>query len=66
MERLGRRTNNPYGKRPNDVADVLMYKATVEPLLRKSATIEIDTSPPLSEVVESLISALGLGNSRSP
>jgi hypothetical protein len=43
-----------------------MYKATVEPLLRKSATIEIDTSPPLSEVVESLISALGLGNSRLP
>jgi shikimate kinase len=66
MERLGRRTNNPYGKRPNEVAEVLMYKATVEPLLRKSATIEIDTSPPLSEVVESLISALGLGNSRLP
>src|SRR5919201_1383352 len=59
IERLARRTNNPYGKRPEEAAEVLAYKATVEPLLRKSATIEIDASRPLSEVVEALISTIG-------
>jgi hypothetical protein len=51
IERLASRMNNPYGKRKNEVADVLRYKATVEPLLRKAATAEIDTSIPLPEVV---------------
>lgn len=60
IERLARRTNNPYGKRPEEAAEVLAYKSSVEPLLRKSATIEIDASRPLSEVVETLISAVGL------
>lgn len=60
IERLGRRTNNPYGKRPEERAEVLAYKATVEPMLRKSATIEIDTTHPLSEVLEALISEVGV------
>jgi dephospho-CoA kinase len=51
VERLASRTNNPYGKRKSEVADVLRYKATIEPLLRKAATAEIDTSIPLPEVV---------------
>ena len=64
IERLARRTNNPYGKRPEEAAEVLAYKATVEPLLRKSATIEIDASRPLSEVVEALISTIALPKPR--
>ena len=51
VQRLASRTNNPYGKREREVADVLRYKATVEPLLRKAATAEVDTSIPLLEVV---------------
>jgi dephospho-CoA kinase len=55
VQRLASRVNNPYGKRPKEVADVLRYKATVEPLLRKSATAEVDTSIPLAEVVNQVI-----------
>ena len=63
IERLARRTNNPYGKRPEEEAEVLAYRVTVEPLLRKSATIEIDSSRPLMDVVDALMSYLGLPKS---
>jgi dephospho-CoA kinase len=51
VERLAHRTNNPYGKLPEEVADVLHYRQTVEPMLRRNATHVIDTSIPLVEVV---------------
>ena len=54
-ERLVRRTNNPYGKEPNDLARALALKETVEPLLRRGADLEIDTSVPIDEVVERLL-----------
>jgi dephospho-CoA kinase len=54
-ERLVRRTNNPYGKDPNDLARALALKQTVEPLLRRGADLEIDTSVPIDEVVERLL-----------
>src|SRR5688572_13402272 len=53
--RLATRTSNPYGKEPDEVAEVLTFVDTVEPLLRRSATLEIDTSAPLGEVVEAVI-----------
>jgi len=55
VERLTRRTNNPYGKRPEELAETLLYVETVEPLLRKSATLEVDTSAPLEQVVSSIL-----------
>lgn len=51
VQRLATRTNNPYGKRPNEVTRVLELVETVEPLLRKAADDEIETSIPLGEVV---------------
>jgi len=57
-ERLATRTNNPYGKRPDESARVLDQITTVEPLLRRVATLEIDTSAPLERVVE-IVTALG-------
>lgn len=55
VRRLTDRTDNPYGKRPEEIADVLGYKATVEPVLRRSASAEIDTSIPLEEVVSTVL-----------
>ena len=55
VQRLASRTDNPYGKRPEEIADVLRYKATIEPMLRESASAEIDTSIPLAEVVSSVL-----------
>jgi broad-specificity NMP kinase len=54
--RLTRRTNNPYGKTAAEVDQVVGYKKTVEPLLRRGATIEIDTAIPLEEVVSRILS----------
>jgi broad-specificity NMP kinase len=60
VDRLGARTDNPYGKTPGQVAEVLGYKDTVEPLLRRSATVEIDTGVPLEEVVARIISLISI------
>jgi uncharacterized damage-inducible protein DinB/shikimate kinase len=52
LERLATRTNNVYGKRPEEVERVRANMAEIEPRLRAIATEEIDSSLPLSEVVE--------------
>jgi shikimate kinase len=54
-ERLASRTNNPYGKDPDELARVLALKETVEPLLRRVANLEIDTSVPVDAVVEKIL-----------
>ena len=54
-ERLATRTNNPYGKDAAALAEVLVFKETVEPALRRKADLEIDTSIPLDEVVEQIL-----------
>jgi len=56
LHRLATRTNNPYGKHPDEVAAVLGYLETVEPLLRRTAGHEIDTRMPLDDVVATLLS----------
>lgn len=58
VERLTTRTNNPYGKHPGELAETLGYIETVEPLLRKGAGHEIDTSVPLNEVVAQVLRLL--------
>jgi dephospho-CoA kinase len=55
VERLRTRTGNQYGKRPEEVARVLDLIETVEPLLRRAAGHEIDTSAPIDEVVAKVL-----------
>jgi dephospho-CoA kinase len=54
LARIAARDNNPYGKSPAERDQILHHLATVEPLLRATATIEIDTSAPISQVVQEL------------
>jgi dephospho-CoA kinase len=63
VERLTTRTNNPYGQRPEQVVESLDYKETVEPLLRAIATMEIDTQPPLDQVVAAVLDHVGISSS---
>jgi dephospho-CoA kinase len=51
LARIAARTNNPYGKNPEERAAILRYIAEVEPRLRASATVELDASVPISQVV---------------
>jgi shikimate kinase len=60
LERLAKRTTNDYGKQPDERENVLAHLASVEPLLRASATHEIVTTRPLPEVVARLL-AIGEG-----
>jgi shikimate kinase len=55
VERLGARTTNAYGKHPDEVARVLGLLENVEPLLRRAANYEIDTSAPLEQVVATVL-----------
>ncbi len=55
MERLRDRSNNSYGKRPEDLDEVLRNKVEIEPRLRKGASLEIDTAAPLAEVVAAVL-----------
>jgi shikimate kinase len=55
MERLATRSTNAYGKHPDEVARVLELVKTVEPLLRRVAGLEIDTS---SATVEDVVASV--------
>lgn len=55
VERLAARANNAYGTTPRGLARVLEHIETVEPLLRKGAGHEIDTSVPLEQVVDRIL-----------
>src|SRR5215467_10690343 len=54
LARIAARAGNPYGKHPGERAQILQYLNEVEPLLRAIATIEIDATAPLSQIVRQL------------
>lgn len=66
MHRVDVRQNHPYGATPRTRARILEHTRilehikTVEPLLRRGATHEIDTTAPLVEVVERVITILDI------
>jgi len=65
LARIAARTTNPYGKEPDERAEILRYLAEVEPLLRASATAEINATAPLAEVVRQLEDLAGAPTGRA-
>ena len=59
IERLATRTNNPYGKRPEEVARVLDLVQSIEPILRQGAGHVVDTNGPLDQVVTQVLRLAG-------
>jgi dephospho-CoA kinase len=55
IERLATRTNNSYGKAPDELHRILDDIETVEPLLRRVANHEVRTTLPLDEVVTTVL-----------
>ena len=55
IERLATRTNNPYGKHPDELIRILGHLETVEPMLRRTASLDVDTSVPVDQVVEIIL-----------
>lgn len=54
LERIASRTNNPFGKSDEERYRIVEDRATIEPLLRASATHEIDTCIPVKDVADRL------------
>ena len=60
VDRVVSRSNNPYGKTPEQQADIERYVREVEPLLERGATVRLDGRRPVSELadaVEQLLTA---------
>ena len=55
VSRLSTRTSNPYGREPEERSQVLADLAHVEPLLRRSADLVLDTTDPVAEVADRLL-----------
>jgi dephospho-CoA kinase len=60
LERLATRTTNDFGKRTDERARILADLREIEPLLRRTATAEIDTRLLLAEVVRRLEDIAGV------
>ncbi len=58
VERLLTRTGNPYGRDEGERAQVLADLAEVEPLLRRSAHLVLETTAPPALVAEALLANL--------
>lgn len=56
LARVARRTSNPYGKTDEERADICWNLKHIEPLLRKSADLEINSSTmSVSEIADYLL-----------
>ena len=54
LARIAARTNNPYGKRDEELGAIMENLANVEPLLRATATAEIDATASIDTVIRQL------------
>lgn len=66
LRRIAGRTTNPYGKTVEQRETILRDLAEVEPLLRRTCSLEVDATLPLSQIVRRLAElALRPADSRS-
>jgi dephospho-CoA kinase len=54
IERVSSRTTNPYGQTADEQAEIARYVQTIEPLLRRTATIELDGQASIDELVRAV------------
>ncbi len=52
LDRVRARSNNPYGKTAGQQADITRYVSEVEPLIRSSATLELDGLLPIEALAD--------------
>jgi shikimate kinase len=59
LARVAVRTTNDYGRTDAEQARIVQDTAEVEPLLRRGATLVVDTRAPLADVVAAVLAAAG-------
>jgi shikimate kinase len=52
IERVTARTSNPYGETAEQRAEIAHYLETVEPMLRRGASLELDGRRPTAELAD--------------
>lgn len=52
LDRVRARSNNPYGKSAEQQADIAKYVVEAEPLIRRTATLELDGLIPVQVLAE--------------
>jgi dephospho-CoA kinase len=52
IERVSRRTENPYGSSVEQQAEIVRYRESVDPLLRAGASVELDGRRPVAELAD--------------
>lgn len=62
LERIAKRTDNPYGKSEEQQAEIRHYTETVEPLLRKGADLELSGLLPVKELADTVEELLNSEN----
>ena len=60
LERVKNRTNNSYGKTPEQQSQIAAYKQSIEPLLRQGTTLELDSQAPIEEIADCIEKLLKL------
>ena len=54
LQRVAHRTNNSYGTTQADRDEIARHVSTVEPLLRRGATVELDGRRPVEELADAV------------
>jgi dephospho-CoA kinase len=54
LQRVAARADNPYGGTPEQRQEIAHYVQTVEPLLRRRASVELDGRRPVSELADAV------------
>jgi shikimate kinase len=54
IDRVSRRTSNPYGRTADQQAEIAGHVREVEPLLRRGATLELDGEQPVGELADAI------------
>jgi shikimate kinase len=54
LERVRRRTDNPYGRTASQQAEITRFAQTIEPLLRAGSSIELDGQRPAAELADAV------------
>jgi len=58
LDRVRVRTNSPYGKTAEQQVDITRYVAEVEPLIRRTASLELDGLLPISMLADRMENCL--------
>jgi shikimate kinase len=65
LDRVRSRSNNPYGKTADEQADITRYVDEVEPLIRRTATLELDGLLPIPTLADRVEECLSPGRPHS-